>query len=593
MTRLVLGAVLLLSMVSTPARPVSAQSDDGLVDDTTYVSPQFEYEVTWDQPWVADEGGTRSRADRDDVLTLRDEGSDVPLVIVGVNTDLLPGERLELIIEDRTASDPDLRVALDPDNGDDFAAALLAYAPDDGATLHEYVEVSEGEAGEWLLVVDVRVPVEDLAGAFGSSSSVEIDGDAIFQRDPATLLDASAGDDSPGTGERRRPSVPTAEPDEEATGESDDEPTEEPTDPGADAQEGVEGDTYTSPNFDYSVTWDADVWMADETTIENGFDVVQLTAQDSTLSLTATDDFGGDLTACLEDVTDFLADGDESVDLVIDDIDTFEDEDGEQIEGEADDRAFVANEYTGTFDGDDVSFIYYVECRTLVEDEAALIFIHFILDAADYPDEAGAREDLVFIFPDQDGTAADEATATPEEDEEPTPEDERDPTPEDGETPETVDDTAFTSETYGFSLAWDGEIWSEDDRAADAVSLGHGPGSLSVAGVEDYDGDALTCVQGEVDSLRGQPGVVRIEPELGADGRRVSGGDAERFFALYRITATDGTFDGTSGVLLYQECRTLVENDAVLIIQHLVFDPDAYADEAVLADAVIETIEIP
>lgn len=597
--RSAIGVALLLSLISGPARPVAAQSDDGLVDETTYTSPQFAYTVTWDTPWVADEAGTRSRPDRDDVLTLRDEESDLPLVVAGIVTDLLPEERLETIVANRTEGDEDLQAVLDPDNDDGFAAALLAYA-DDGSAVHEYVEISEGEAGEWLRVVDLRVPAEDLTDAFDATGTVEIDGDAAFRGNPSALLD-TAGDgddeDTEDTTERRRPRIPTADEDDEPAEEpADDEPTDEATGTASEL-EGVDGTTYTSPNFDHSVTWDEDVWEVDETSVEDGFDRVTLSSTgDSSISLSATTEFDGDVTECLVQVTEFLADGDQ--DLEITDVDLLDDEDGEPIQGEADDRAFVANEYTGTFDEDDVTFIYYIECRVLIEDEANLIVIHFVLDAEAYPDEAEAREDLTVVLPEDDSgedetpATDDDATATPEDDETADPEDDETPTVDD-ETPPADDETTFTSETYGFDLSWDGETWVEDGRSADAITLSHGPGTLSIAGVEDYDGDAVACVQGEVDAIRGAPGVTRIEPELGEDGRRVSGGNAERFFSLYRITASDGTFDGTNGVLLYLECRTLVENDAVLVIQHLVFDADAYADEAALAEAVVETIELP
>ncbi|CAN0500626.1 unnamed protein product, partial [Phaeothamnion confervicola] len=53
------------------AAAASAQADTGLVDDTTYVSPQFGYTVTWGDPWTTRARNVTSNSGGFDALTLR------------------------------------------------------------------------------------------------------------------------------------------------------------------------------------------------------------------------------------------------------------------------------------------------------------------------------------------------------------------------------------------------------------------------------------------------------------------------------------------------------------------------------------------
>ncbi len=74
--RLTAGFLLALVIGGLVASPVgvSAQRDNGLTSDTSYESPEFGYEIEWDDPWVAEDDDTESTRDGDS-LSLTSEGA--------------------------------------------------------------------------------------------------------------------------------------------------------------------------------------------------------------------------------------------------------------------------------------------------------------------------------------------------------------------------------------------------------------------------------------------------------------------------------------------------------------------------------------
>lgn len=580
-----LAIVLLLLAMVAPLSSVaiSAQADAGLTGDQSYQSPQWGYEVTWDDPWAADEGTTRSRPDRDDRLVLIHDDNGAELTIRGELTGDSGRDIVDDLIADRE-DDEDEVVVEDERRRAGRASALLSYTSNSG-DVREYVEVSGLNADEGVLLVTLVAR----AGAFGDAldalSAVAIEDEAVFQDQPEAG-EAASPDDPTATPRdegtvRRRPNFSTGEPTSEPTEDATGEPAET-----ADGADGVDSNTFTSPNFDFSISWDEDFWSVEESSISDASDQLSLNSDGSFLVFQAGTDFNGDVDDCLTTITETLEQGTDDVEIT--DVDSLEDENGDTIEGSSSDRAYAANLYTATFEGTEEQIVYYVECRTLVEEESELVIFHFVQDPDDYAGEAEARDALLATLETGNGSPdGDDPTATPE-DEEPT----STPDGDEDETPEAGDQATFESDTFEFSLSYDPTIWEESGSGDDGLALDDGLSSLTIAAAEEYEGDSVACVQGQLEEIRGFEGITRIDPETGANGRRISGGDSERFFALYRVTASDGTFDGTNDLLVYLECRTLAENDSVISIIHLVFDPDQYEQEAERAEAVLETIEI-
>lgn len=78
--------------------PVARAQEEGagIVDDQTYVSPLYGYEVTWGAPWAADSRQTRSDvgASASDLLTLGEVGGDGALRVEGYGDDSEGGDPL-------------------------------------------------------------------------------------------------------------------------------------------------------------------------------------------------------------------------------------------------------------------------------------------------------------------------------------------------------------------------------------------------------------------------------------------------------------------------------------------------------------------
>lgn len=564
--QIVVALMMFMAIAPLQAGTAVAQSGDGLTGDRSYESPQFGYEVIWDDPWSADERATRTRTDREDRLVLVDDDNGAELMVRGLVTTDSARDVLDSVIADRQDSEEDIAV-----EDQTRRSALLSYTTSDGDVV-EYVEVSSIDTDQSVLIIDLVTPAGDFTYAMDAVASVELDGDSLF-RDEPTVSGSTNGSDSTATPTdegtvRRRPDFSTGTATEAPTTTAD--------------QEGVDGNTFTSPNFDFSISWDEDVWTVEETSIDQTNDQISLDSSDSYIVFQAGNSFGGDVDACLSAITDTLAEGTDEVEIT--DFEVLDDENGDPIEDSSRGSAYVANLYTATYQGSEEQFVYYVECRPLVEGESELVIFQFVANAGDYTDQADARDEVIQSLTRAGGSNT-SRTPTPD-DNEPT------ATPKNDTGTSSGDSTTYSSDAFGFSLSYDPEVWEESGSGDDGIALDDGPSSLTIAAAEDFDGDSVTCVQGQLDQLRGIDGVTRVEAEPGDNGRRISGGDSERFYALYRVTATDGTFEGTNDVLVYLECRTLEEGTSVISVTQIVFNPDQYEQESAKATSVLDTIEI-
>lgn len=167
------------------------------------------------------------------------------------------------------------------------------------------------------------------------------------------------------------------------------------------AQDGVDGNTYVSPNFGYELEWDEDDWEVDEED-SNGRDFLVLLESDGTslVYVEGYEGYDGDPDDCLDGSSAEILDAD-----VISDVEPLEDEDGEEIAGEDDGVVFAAYSYVyESEDGDEQDRVSYFTCQTLVEDEAVLAFSFVgIFDA--FEDDLPVWEDLMaaLVLPDDAG----------------------------------------------------------------------------------------------------------------------------------------------------------------------------------------------
>ena len=166
-------------------------------------------------------------------------------------------------------------------------------------------------------------------GALGASEIV-----APRFQDDDSKLDSLQPDDGDET--------PEADPDDEETG------------------------LYQSPNFNVSVTYDADVWGISNESSGNGEDYVTFYNGPSFLTLNATAGYGGDVASCRDDWTRTLR----RIDGVTDFRPMVDDDGTEQI-GEDPGSAFGVYTYSSA-DGEEV---FDLECRELIPGQANLVII--------------------------------------------------------------------------------------------------------------------------------------------------------------------------------------------------------------------------
>src|SRR5688500_9073553 len=81
----------------TGAADAAGADETGLIDDESYESPTFGYEVEWDRPWDAQPAGTSSEDGYDSLELCHAETC---LAVNGIETDLTPVAAVDLFVED-------------------------------------------------------------------------------------------------------------------------------------------------------------------------------------------------------------------------------------------------------------------------------------------------------------------------------------------------------------------------------------------------------------------------------------------------------------------------------------------------------------
>jgi hypothetical protein len=145
----------------------------------------------------------------------------------------------------------------------------------------------------------------------------------------------------------------------------------------------VEGTTYESPTFGYTLTYD-DTWKVDTETSRRGADTLELSNGVSNIGFTgaATDQTP---TECV----DAMIDGFQSNDSVTD-VTVALDENDEEMRGEIDGGEFAVLQVTFEDDNGNADLTVYYSCISIVEGESMLGITH-VTDAADYNDEVENR----------------------------------------------------------------------------------------------------------------------------------------------------------------------------------------------------------
>ena len=159
-----------------------AAADNGLIDDSTYESPSYGYEVEWGRGWEAQSSETVSERGFDQLALVTTGGN---LVVAALTTEYTTEEVVEAYVDGLSEGLDDLEI-LDQGEEDGVAYAMIGGEADSDGPVVTYVEVRELEEAERgspaILTMSALMSTEDafednLASAV---EDIELDGDAIF-----------------------------------------------------------------------------------------------------------------------------------------------------------------------------------------------------------------------------------------------------------------------------------------------------------------------------------------------------------------------------------------------------------------------------
>jgi hypothetical protein len=144
----------------------------------------------------------------------------------------------------------------------------------------------------------------------------------------------------------------------------------------------VEGTTYESPTYGYSLTYD-DTWTAQESS-RRGTDTLELDNGTSGLRFdgVATDETPAE---CVNNLIDNLQSGDTVTDVTV-----AVDDNDDEMRGEIDNGEFAVLQITVEGDQGPAELTMYYSCLPIVEGESMLTISH-VADSADYNDEIENR----------------------------------------------------------------------------------------------------------------------------------------------------------------------------------------------------------
>jgi len=561
-------AMLLVSLAMlVPTAAAAAQNDRGLIDDSSYQSPQFGYGVTWAEPWstndrdvITNPGGFDTIAVRGDGGTVRISGradSYGPLTFLQDTIAIQLASGGDLINQDTTGVVPTAELLV----GNDRMRIDVLSLPDAGA----------------IVLVSLRANQADFDASFASAGeNIQLDGGALF--------DASAGPmdtpEAPPVGEpdTDAPDPPAATPPADGPGSQDATP---PAEPQMVMGSGVEGNTYTSPNFGFSVSWDPAIWSAPEDGefSEPGYDTVTLESAAGPIWLSGVEAYNGSASTCLLGEITYYNDPE----FGITEWQVAVDAEGNELTGETETSAWgvFTNVYTFPDDptAEPVPSVDYIECHGLGDGESVVIFYSFAERDA-YNEHIGnvlavveslELADVVTPAATPGPLMQDQPVSTPVEAQpQPTPTPASAPdasTPVSGGDPPApvlVGGDAITgqSHAYSFTIA---PGWQVNDSIlggdVEVTSLTNGVSTVTVEARAMSPIDLSQCVSNSADEDKTESAYADLVLSRTASGEAFAGADDFTAFANFTFTGPDG-----ESWAHFIECRWIVEGESVLIV---------------------------
>ena len=591
----------------------SAQSDTGLVDDTTYVSPQFGYTVTWGDPWTTRARNVTSNTGGFDSLTLRDGSASLRI------TGRAAGEDPAVVLDDAIALETNNAADATVDEQDGSADPATATLSVNANTVQ--IEVHELADDDAIVVVVLTARSSDFDAVLAETQDVVlIDDSPVLVGEPIGSGSASSGrtagetatpedEQERGSGDDKTiatgdEATETPDADATATEESDQDTVSDE----APAQSGIDGTTYTSPNFGYTFDWDDRDWTvfpdSEVSQTDPPLDSLYLEADSGNLFIYGYDGYDGDPAACLQGESDYYENDSDGVS----DWKPATNADGDVLSRETDEAAWGVFNLTYTNPDDKnaepMKLTDYIECRTLVPGQSILIIFASAPRAQynDHIDLVQAVIDTIEIpeAPTTRATPTEEATAEATEDVtetvEATESPETDVTPEPTKATTTtgdvdgLDGSVFTSPSFGFTFTIPDEFSLQDaqvEKGDETLTLTNGVSVITVHATDDadYTGSLTSCVEAVAADAGADKDRFRLDRT--ADGAAFQGSDDRSAYANYTYTGSDGV-----KYAYFIECRAIEDGESVLIVTQEV-PYDQYTTERAARREVQNSIQMP
>lgn len=348
-------------------------------DGDGYQSPQFDYVVTWGDEWAARERDATSVSGGADTLVLSTNAG--RMQVIGQVTDTPPGDLLMDTLTEVTAGASQIKLTSSIPDGP--VPTIVVQADNTGYALEVH------QLDDVLVTVILSGQSTRFTEAQDLAQTVLLNGTPLFTGEPATALEP---DDTGDATEAATEDTTTGEPDdvatEEATGDTPSEedprntPTEEATgDSGTNTGSGLDGTTFTSPGFGFSLDI-PDGWQVQSEDLTPGDESLVLFNGTSLITVRASNTLPLDPVACVSAVKSEAAANPLYADLSL--ALTFT---GDMFQGADDRGAYALFTYTGD---DGAEWSYFVRCEPLVADESVLVIVQDV-PSEDYIAERQAR----------------------------------------------------------------------------------------------------------------------------------------------------------------------------------------------------------
>jgi hypothetical protein len=325
------------------------------------------------------------------------------------------------------------------------------------------------------------------------------------------------------------------------------------------------GGSYSSPSYEFTVSWDDNVWQGEELTEGEGVEL------NSDVSYAMIQGFGGyefGAEGCLEDSATSMASHD-----YVDGFDTA----SKKVDRPATAKGAVGELYGYTDLENEIDIALYIECRELPVEQSVLQII-LMAYAPDFDAALGDWEELLSQV-DSGEKSSSKGKDTKDADK-----------GKSDKSSRTIVENVYTDTEAGFSTEWDNEVWKvKKTKEGDALGLGieiENDATLGWITGDPLNGDIEDCATTFAEGIGEFEFISKMKPA--PKSLDVPETDSDAYGALY--TYTDIANDPVK-MVAYFECR-VAGNSEYSVTVLLATTKESYEDELPLWEDLLGGIQV-